>query len=159
MLSLLGQFELLIDCVKEANGLNIFLIQKKLHKIVFSTGHKNYACSMSSFKHIVLSHPVPQYSHRYMWNQFCGRAGKGNKMARDQREEHLNRFLKDGFKTLGVNLNPTNATRINNSADLGQTLVKKVTDFHRLDIPGKNHTKKDRNPIIKKRNCEERKKL
>ena len=150
MLSLLGQFELLIDCVKEANGLNIFLIQKKLHKIVFSTGHKNYACSMSSFKHIVLSHPVPQYSHRYMWNQFCGRAGKGNKMARDQREEHLNRFLKDGFKTLGVNLNPTNATRINNSADLGQTLVKKVTDFHRLDIPGKNHTKKDRKPIIKK---------
>ena len=69
-----------------------------------------------------------------MWNQFCGRAGKGTKMARDQREEHLNRFLKDGFKTLGVNLNPTNAKRINNSADLGQSLVAKVSDFHRLDF-------------------------
>ena len=150
MLSLLGQFELLIDSVKEGNGLNVFLIQKKLHKIVFSTGHKNYACSMSSFKQIVMSHPNPQFAHHYMWNQFCGRAGKGNKMARDQREEHLNRFLKDGFRTLGVNLNPTNATRINNSADLGQTLVRKVTEFHKLDVPGKNHTQKDRKPIRKK---------
>ena len=150
MLSLLGQFLLLVDCVREGNGLNVFLIQKKLHKIIFSTGHKNYACSVSSFKHIVLSHPIPQYSHRYMWNQFCGRAGKGTKMARDQREEHLNRFLKDGFKTLGVNLNPTNAKRINNSADLGQSLVEKVSDFHRLDKAGKTHVNKDRKPIIKK---------
>ena len=71
-------------------------------------------------------------------------------MARDQREEHLNRFLKDGFKTLGVNLNPTNARRINNSADLGQSLVAKVSDFHRLDKAGKTHIKKDRKPIIKK---------
>ena len=150
MLSLFGQFLLLIDSVKEGNGLNVFLIQKKLHKIVFSTGHKNYACSMSSFKHIVLEHPIPQYSHRYMWNQFCGRAGKGTKMARDQREEHLNRFLKDGFRTLRVNLNPVNATRINNSADLGQDLVKKVVAFHDLDFPGQSHTKKDRRPVIKK---------
>ena len=150
MLSLFGQFELLVDSIKEGNGLNVFLIQKKLHKIVHGTGHKNYACSMSSFKQIVLGHPIPQYSHRYMWNQFCGRGGKGSKMARDQREEHLNRFLKDGFRTLGVNLNPSNATRINNSADLGQSLVKKVVDFHKLDIPGKSHTKKDRKLVIQK---------
>ena len=71
-------------------------------------------------------------------------------MARDQREEHLNRFLKDGFRTLGVNLNAKNATRINNSADLGQTLVKKVIDFHNLDVPGQSHTRKDRKPIRKK---------
>ena len=140
----------MIDSIKEGNGLNVFLIQKKMHKIVFSTGHKNYACSMSSFKNIVLEHPIPQYSHRYMWNQFCGRAGKGTKMARDQREEHLNRFLKDGFKTLGVNLNPTNATRINNSADLGQELVSKVANFHKLDSAGVSHTKKDRKPLRKK---------
>ena len=68
MLSLFGQFELLIDSIKEGNGLNVYLIQKKMHKIVYSTGHKNYACSMSSFKQIVMSHPIPQYSHRYMWN-------------------------------------------------------------------------------------------
>ena len=150
MLSLLGQFQLLIDSIKEGNGLNVFLIQKKVHKLIYSTGHKNYSCSLSSFKHIVMSHPIPQYSHRYLWNQFCGRAGKGNKMARDQREEHLNRFLKDGFRTLGVNLNAKNATRINNSADLGQTLVKKVIDFHNLDVPGQSHTRKDRKPIRKK---------
>ena len=149
MLSLLGQYQLLIDSIKEGNGLNVFLFQKKNHKLIFSTGHKNYACSLSSFKHIVMSHPVPQYSHRYLWNQFCGRAGKGNKMARDQREEHLNRFLKDGFRTLGVNLNPKNATRINNSADMGQTLVKKVIEFHNLDVPGKSRIKKDRKPIRK----------
>ena len=54
------------------------------------------------------------------------------------------------MRTLGVNLNPKNATRINNSADLGQTLVNKVIYFYNLDVPGKSHTQKDRKPITKK---------
>ena len=71
-------------------------------------------------------------------------------MARDQRVEHLNRYLKDGFKSLGVNLDEKNAKRINNSADIGQKIESKVNDFYKLDVPGKSHTNKDRQPIIRK---------
>ena len=85
-----------------------------------------------------------------MWNQFAGRPGPGLKMARDQDVEHLNRYLKEGFKSLGVNLDEKNAQRINNSADMGQKIENKVNKFYNLDVPGKSHTKKSRATVVKK---------
>ena len=85
-----------------------------------------------------------------MWNLFSGRAGKSLKFARDQKNEHLNRYLKDSFRSLGVNLNEKNAQRINKSADFGVKMEMKVADFFDLDAGGKCHTKKDRKPQIKK---------
>lgn len=114
MLAFLGVFVQMIESVKEANGLDCYLLQKKVHKIVQGSGHKNYACSIASFKQNVLGHNSPKFSHSFMWNLFAGRPGPGMKMARDQRVEHLNRFLKEGFKSLGVNLDEKNAKRINN---------------------------------------------
>ena len=150
MLAFLGTFVQMISSVKDGNGLDCFLLQKKVHKIVQATGHKNYASSIASFKQIVLCHRNPKFSHTHMWNQFAGRPGVGLKMARDQDVEHLNRYLKEGFKSLGVNLDEKNAQRINNSADMGQEIEKKVNKFYDLDIPGKSHTKKDRHPLVKK---------
>ena len=150
MLAFLGTFVQMISSVKDGNGLDCFLLQKKVHKIVQATGHKNYASSIASLKQIVLCHRNPKFSHTHMWNQFAGRPGVGLKMARDQDVEHLNRYLKEGFKSLGVNLDEKNAQRINNSADMGQEIEKKVNKFYDLDIPGKSHTKKDRHPLVKK---------
>ena len=118
LFSILGLFQLLLDSIKEGNGLNCYLLQKKVLKIVQATGHKNYSCSLVAFKNGVLNHSNPQYSHRFLWNVFAGRPGKSHKFPRDQKNEHLNRYLKDAFRSLGVNLNPKNATRINNSADV-----------------------------------------
>ena len=148
LLSLLGQYLFLIDCQKNANALNSFLIQKKLTKLVFSTGHKNYACSLINYKQVILGHWSPQFSHRYMWNTSAGRAGKAMKMARDQKQEHLNRFLKDSFKSVGVNLDEVNATRINRSCDLSLRVERKIVEFHELDDSGKGHTKRDRSTQI-----------
>ena len=150
MLAFLGVFVQMIESVKEANGLDCYLLQKKVHKIVQGSGHKNYACSIASYKQNVLGHKSPKFSHAYMWNLFAGRPGPGMKMARDQRVEHLDRFLKEGFKSLGVNLDEKNAKRINNSADIGQKIEVKINEFYHLDVPGKSHKKKDRTQLIKK---------
>ena len=143
LLSFLGQFLLLVDCQKNGNALSAFLIQKKLTKVFFSTGHKNYSSTLINFKRIILGHWSPQFAHRYMWNTSCGRAGLGNKMARDQRQEHLNRYLKDSFKSVGVNLNEVNATRINNSCDLSMKMERNIVRFHKLDDSGVGHTRRD----------------
>ena len=148
LLSFIGQLLFLVDCQKNGNALNTFLIQKKLTKIVFSTGHKNYSSTLINFKRIVLGHWSPQFSHRYMWNISAGRAGKGEKMARDQREEHLNRYLKDSFKSVGVNLDEKNATRINNSCDLSMKIERNIVSFHKLDLSGIGHTDRDRSKQI-----------
>ena len=150
LMAFLGVFVQMVESVKEANGLDCYLLQKKVHKIVNGSGHKNYSCSIASYKQIVLGHRSPKFSHAFMWNLFAGRPGSGLKMARDQRVEHLNRFLKEGFKSLGVNLNEKNAKRINDGADVGQMIESKVNKFYNLDIPGKSHTKKDRTEIISK---------
>ena len=39
LFSILGSFQLLLDSIKQGNGLNCFLIQKKVLKIVQGTGH------------------------------------------------------------------------------------------------------------------------
>ena len=65
------------------------------------------------------------------------------------KNEHLNRFLKDSFKSLGVNLNVKTATRVNNSADAGLEVEKSMNDFFDIDYAGKSHVKKDRTPNIK----------
>ena len=150
LFSFLGFYQLMLDSIKEGNGLNSYLIQKKLHRAIFSMGHKNYSCSLSSFKQTVLGHPNPQFSHRFMWNVFSGRGGKSLKFARDQHNEHLNRYLKTSFRSLGVNLNEKNAQRINNAADIGVKMESKVFDYFELDAAGKSHTKKDRSSQITK---------
>ena len=150
MMALIGIFVQMIESVKEGDGLSCFLLQKKVHKIIQGSGHKNYACSIASFKQIVLGHKSPKFSHAYMWNISAGRPGSGLKMARDQRVEHLNRFLKEGFKSLGVNLDEKNAKRINNGADIEQKIKSKVNEFYSLDGPGKSHKKKDRTLIVRK---------
>ena len=99
---------------------------------------------MLSFKNVVLKHPNPQFSHKYMWNIFAGRCGPRLKCPRDMKNEHLNKFLKGGFRSLGVNLNEDTATRINNAADLGMELQDKVNAFFEIDPSGKSHSSKDR---------------
>ena len=150
LFSVLGSFQLLLDGVKEGNSLNCYLIQKRLLKIVQATGHKNYSCSLLAFKNTVLHHSNPQFSHRYLWNIFAGRAGKSLNFPRDMKNEHVNRFLKTAFRSLGVNLNEKTAKRINNSADLGMQIENKVNDFFDIDVAGKSHTKKNRDAQIKK---------
>ena len=150
LLSILGVYQLLLDSIKEGNGLNSYLIQKLLLKVVQSTGHKNYSCSIMAFKNIVLKHPNPQYSHRYLWNIFAGRAGQSLNFPRDMKNEHLNKFLKNAFKSLGVNLNEKTAKRINNSADIGLEIEAKVNDFFDIDAGGKSHSKKNREGQIRK---------
>ena len=150
LFNFLGSYQLLLDCIKEGNGLSCFLIQKKLLKIVQSTGHKNYSCSILAYKNIVLQHSNPQFSHRYLWNVFCGRAGKSLNFPRDMKNEHLNRYLKQAFRSLGVNLNEKTGRRINNSADAGLEIERKINQFFNIDAGGKSHTKKDREVQIKK---------
>jgi hypothetical protein len=147
-MSYLGKFLFLIDCQKEGNGLDCYLLQKSLLKVIHSTGHKNYSTAISSFKLNILADSDPQFSHRYMWNTSAGRAGA--LMPRDQKQEHINRYLKDSFKSLGVNLNPKTAERINKSADIGQKLNEKCSDFFDLEIAGKKHTEKDHRPQIER---------
>ena len=65
------------------------------------------------------------------------------------KNEHLNRFLKESFRSLGVNLNVKTATRVNNSADTGLEMEKSVNDFFDIDYAGKSHVNKDRTPNIK----------
>ena len=150
LFSFLGLFHMMLDSIKEGNGLNSYLIQKNLLKTIHGTGHKNYATSIASFKSVILSHPNPQFSHRYLWNIVAGRNGKSMKFARDQRNEHLNRYLKGAFRCLGVNLNEKNAHRINRAADIGVKMEEKVVDFFDLDLVGKSHSKKDRSAQITK---------
>ena len=102
---MLGTFFVLIDAAKQGNGLLTYIIQKKLLKPIQQTGHKNYAVSLVAFKHTILGHRNAQFSHQYMWNTSAGSKGKGNKFPRDQKVEHINRFLKDSFRSLGPNLN------------------------------------------------------
>ena len=65
------------------------------------------------------------------------------------KNEHLNRFLKESFGSLGVNLNVKTATRVNNSADAGLKMEENVNDFFDIDNAGKSHVKKDRSVNIK----------
>ena len=150
LLSCLGTFFLLIDAQKQGNGLLTFLLQKKLHKSIQQSGHKNYAVSLLSYKHTVLAHPNAQFSHQFMWNTSAGRKGPGNKFPRDQKVEHLNRFLKDSFRSLGPNLNPLTARRINNSSDFGIKIEEKLTEFFELSQAGKSHSQKDHTVTVSK---------
>ena len=150
LFNILGVLQLLLDSIRDGNGLNCFLIQKMLLKLVHSSGHKNYACSMLASKNIILGHSNPQYSHKYMWNISCGRAGKGRKFPRDMKNEHHNRFLKDAFRSLGVNLNEKTATRVNNSADAGLKIEEAVQDFFAIDDGGKTHCYKDRSAQVRR---------
>ena len=143
LLSMLGSFFLLMDAAKQGNGLLTFIVQKKLYKPIQQSGHKNYAVSLLSFKHTVLGHPNAQFAHQFMWNTSAGRKGKGTKFPRDQKVEHLNRFLKDSFRSLGPNLNPITAGRVNNSSDFGLKLEDKLVNFFELTRSGKSHTLKD----------------
>ena len=65
------------------------------------------------------------------------------------KNEHHNRFLKDAFRSLGVNLNETTATRVNNSADAGLKIEEAVQDFFDIDYAGKTHSYKDRSAQVK----------
>ena len=150
LLSVLGTFFFLIDSAKQGNGLVTYIIQKKLHKPIQQSGHKNYAVSLLSFKHNVLGHKNAQFSHQYMWNTSAGRKGKGNKFPRDQKVEHLNRFLKDSFRSLGPNLNPVTAKRVNNSSDFGIKLEEKLVNFFELTKIGKSHAQKDHSAQVNK---------
>ena len=47
-------------------------------------------------------------------------------------------------------MNPKTAERINKTADIGQKLNEKCSDFFDLDISGKKHTEKDHKPQIEK---------
>ena len=143
-------YAVLIDSAKQGNGLLTYIIQKKLHKPIQQTGHKNYAVSLLNYKHTVLGHPNPQFSHQFLWNCSAGGKGKGNKFPRDQKVEHLNRYLKDSFRSLGPNLNPITAKRINNSSDFGIKLEEKLSNFFELSSAGKSHTQKDHSAQIKK---------
>ena len=105
---------------------------------------------MVAYKSVILNHINPQYSHRYLWNVFAGRPGKSLKFPRDMKNEHINRYLKDAFRSLGVNLNPKTAKRINNSADVGIIIEDKVNDFFNVDASGKSHSNKNRELQIKK---------
>ena len=149
LFNILGVLQLLLDSISEGNGLNCFLIQKMLLKLVHGSGHKNYACSMLASKNIILGHLNPQFSHKYMWNISCGRAGKGRKFPRDMKNEHHNRFLKDAFRSLGSNLNEKTAARINDSADAGVHIEEEVQEFFDIDYAGKTHSNKDRTGQIK----------
>ena len=62
--------------------------------------------------------------------------------ARDQKNEHLNLWLKNSFKSLCVNLNSRNAQRINKAADMGVRMESKVVEFYELDSPGKRRTER-----------------
>ena len=148
LLSILGTFFFLIDSAKQGNGLLTYLIQKKLHKAIQQSGHKNYAVSLLSYKHNILGHPNAQFAHQFLWNTSAGMKGKGNKFPRDQKVEHLNRFLKDSFRSLGPNLNPVTAKRINNSSEFGIKLEDKLVDFFGLSNPGKSHSQKDHTPQV-----------
>ena len=150
LLSVLGTFFTLVDAAREGNGLLAYIIQKKLHKPIWATGHKNYAVSLLSYKHNVLAHGNPQFSHQFLWNISAGRPGKGNKFPRDQKVEHLNRYLKESFRSLGPNLNPNTAKRLNNSSEFGLKLEEKITDFFDLTTPGKAHSEKDHSMQVKK---------
>ena len=150
LLSMLGSFFLLMDAAKQGNGLLTFIVQKKLHKPIQQSGHKNYAVSLLSFKHNVLSHPNAQFAHQFMWNTSAGRKGKGTKFPRDQKVEHLNRFLKDSFRSLGPNLNSITAGRVNNCSDFGLQLEDKVVNFFELTRSGKSHTLKDHTSQVNK---------
>ena len=150
LLSVLGSFFLLIDSAKQGNGLLTFIIQKKLLKPIQQTGHKNYAVSLLSYKHTVLGHRNAQFAHQYMWNTSAGGRGKGNKFPRDQKVEHLNRFLKDSFRSLGPNLNPVTAKRVNNSSDFAIRLEEKLASFFELSDSGNSHTLKDHTIQVKK---------
>ena len=141
---------LLIDAQKQGNGLLTFLLQKKLHKSIQQSGHKNYAVSLLSYKHTVLAYPNAQFSHQFMWNTSAGRKGPGNKFPRDQKVEHLNRFLKDSFRSLGPNLNPLTARRINKRSDFGIKIEEKLTEFFELSQAGKSHSQKDHTVTVSK---------
>jgi hypothetical protein len=150
LLSILGTFFLLINAAKQGNGLLTYILQKKLHKPIQQSGHKNYAVSLLSYKHTVLGHQSAQFSHQFMWNTSAGGKGKGNKFPRDQKVEHINRFLKDCFRSLGPNLNPVTARRVNNSSDFGIKLEEKLVNFFELTKNGKSHTQKDHTAQVNK---------
>ena len=150
LLSILGTFFTLVDAASEGNGLLAFIIQKKLHKAIWATGHKNYAVSLLSYKHNILGHSNPQFAHQFLWNTSAGRPGKGNKFPRDQKVEHFNRYLKESFRSLGPNLNPKTAKRLNNSSEFGLKIEEKLTDFFELTNPGQSHTTKDHSAQVKK---------
>ena len=57
--------------------------------------------------------------------------------------EQLNRYLKDCFRSLGVNLNKDKTQRTNKSIDLGVKMDIKVGEFFKLDPAGESHTNKD----------------
>ena len=152
LMSILGTFFLLIEAAKQGNGLVTFIIQiqKKLLKPIQQTGHKNYAVSLLSYKHTVLGHRNAQFAHQFMWNCSAGRKGRGNKFPRDQKVEHINRFLKDSFRSLGPNLTPVTSKRVNNSSDFGIKLEDKLVDFFELSKTGKSHALKDHSVPINK---------
>ena len=105
---------------------------------------------MVAYKSVILNHSNPQYSHRFLWNVFAGRPGRSLKFPRDMKNEHINRYLKDAFRSQGVNLNPKTAKRINNSADVGIKIEEKVNDFFDVDASGKSHSNKNREVQIRK---------
>ena len=150
LLSVLGTFFFLVDSAKQGNGLLSFILQKKLHMPIQQTGHKNYAVSLLAYKHTVLGHQNAQFAHQYMWNCVAGRRGKGNKFPRDQKVEHVNRFLKDSFRSLGPNLNTVTAKRVNNSSDFALKVEEKLSTFFGLSESGRSHSQKDHSYQVKK---------
>jgi hypothetical protein len=101
------------DTVKEGDGERLFELYKMCLLIYKSAGHTKYAyiVLLTLLKLNALFSEAD--ANQLMWNRFYNKyGGKGQNISLDLKKEQQNKMLKTFLKTLGPNLNESNATRI-----------------------------------------------
>ncbi len=136
---LLFEFE---DAVKEGDGARLTNVYKLALLFYKAYGHHKYAYVILLYLVKINATLTEQQSHSFTWNRFYNKyGGKGKNISLDLRMEQLNKLLKSQLRSLGPNINETNAARVANAVE-GVELILASIDKDCMVAKRKGHRSK-----------------
>lgn len=131
------------DAVKEGDGERLFDLYKLSLLLYKAGGHTKYS-------YVVLLHLLkitalfsPFEAHCLKWNRFYNSSGgKGKNIPLDLKKEQQNKVLKTLWRSLGANLNETNASRVANALESMECILESIDkDCNRIKRKGRRSMK------------------
>ena len=121
------------DAVKEGDGQRLYEIYKLVLLIYKAKKHTKYAYVILLYLTKISALLSKFEAERLKWNRFVNNhGGKGCNIPLDLRKEHQNHLLKVLWRSLGPNLNESNAARLAGTLDLVEIIMQTVDEDCKL---------------------------
>ncbi|XP_066916660.1 uncharacterized protein [Clytia hemisphaerica] len=127
------------DCIREGDG------ERLLESYKFALLYlKHYNHTKYSFGLLKLFTEIEYHPDRALgliWGRFVNTKGyAGHNISMDLHLEHLNGYLKEGFRALRSNLNQSNADRVAKTLNNVKDLIQNTEKSLKAQAPRKSHT-------------------